>query len=405
MLKLHEATVWGMKAHGGQLSEITNLEYSIHLTEVAQILASLGASRHLQIAGRLHVSAEKNPANVEVFRALFGNHVASILSIYRECGGEDGWRGRKQRIIDRLELAERDTQILLVADAVADLRALTFEHTRKGSRLWKQLQVERKDLAWYYSEAQDILCDLQDDGEAKDLYWEFVDLYKNLFVTYYLDDEEGILYQIAHGLYGYAMTREELMWNQIEDQVPEGAEVISRSEAEALEEFWTSQKEEAYHDETLEGNELLEEAISAFRKNKDKDSLDYLAEVIAQRIESRGHLIMPIEDGIEEGHVAPRTITTDDGEVVIAAFTNQAEMKKGPYSEVLSIRIEHLFAVAKELDFVGGIVINPWGEFMYVGKDLISIIEERVELPQEDEEDGELTFEFVEIPTDKKLLN
>ncbi|MBR2001867.1 MAG: SseB family protein, partial [Firmicutes bacterium] len=294
---------------------------------------------------------------------------------------------------------------LLVADAVADLRALTFEHTRKGSRLWKQLQVERKDLAWYYSEVQDILCDLQDDAEAKDLYWEFVDLYKNLFVTYYLDDEEGILYQIVHGLYGYVMTREELMWNQIEDQIPEGAEVISRSEAESLEDYWTSQKEEPCYDETLSGNEILEEAISDFRKNEDKDSLEYLAEVIAQRIENRGHLIMPIEDGIEEGHVAPRTITTDDGEVVIAAFTNQTEMKKGPYSEVLSIRIEHLFAVAKELDFVGGIVINPWGEFMYVGKDLISIIEERVDLPEEDGEEGELTFEFVEIPTDKKLLN
>jgi len=405
MLKLHEAILWATEIHKGETSDYTDEPYAAHVAEMVQILATINGSEDLQIAGALHGAVERNKAVVEVLRSRFGNGVAALLDIYGEIGEAKGWKEKKQHVLEKLELTTRETQLLILGDCVADLRALTYSYAVCDNRTWKKTGVKREDLSWYYSEVQDRLCDMQDDESASEIYWEFVNLYKDLFVTYYLDDEEGILYQIAHGLYGYAMTREELMWNQIEDQVPEGAEVISRSEAESLEELWTSQKEEPYHDETLEGNELLEEAISAFRKNEDKDSLDYLAEVIAQRIENRGHLIMPIEDGIEEGHVAPRTITTDDGEVVIAAFTNPAEMKKGPYSEVLSIRIEHLFAVAKELDFVGGIVINPWGEFMYVGKDLISIIEERVELPQEDEEDGELTFEFVEIPTNKKLLN
>ncbi len=405
MMKLHEAIVWAAETHGDRRYEYTNVNYMAHLMEVLQILASIGVSEELQIAGVLHGAAEQNGAVVEIFKMRFGVRAAELLKFYIKGCDTDNWRWKKQFILNELELADRDTQILVMADAVADLRALTFAYLVCEERNWKKLKVTKADLSWYYSEVQDILCDMQDDETAGDLYWEMVNLYKDLFVTYYLDDEEGILYQIAHGLYGYAMTREELMWNQIEDQIPEQAEVISRKEAESLEELWTFQKEEPVHDETLEGNEILEEAISDFRKNEDKESLEYLAEIIARRIEARGHVIMPVEDGVEEGHVAPRTITTDDGEVVIAAFTNQTEMKKGPRSEVLSIRIEHLFAVAKELDFVGGVVINPWGEFMYVGKDLIDIIEERVELPEEDEEEGELTFEFVEIPTDKKLLN
>ena len=91
--------------------------------------------------------------------------------------------------------------------------------------------------------------------------------------------------------------------------------------------------------------------------------------------------------------------------MVIAAFTNQGEMKKGPYSEMLSIRIEHLFGIAKELDFVGGVVMNPWGEFMYVGKDLMEIIEDQVTLSEDEDDDGELQVEIVEIPTDPTLLN
>ncbi|MBO5666682.1 MAG: SseB family protein, partial [Firmicutes bacterium] len=198
---------------------------------------------------------------------------------------------------------------------------------------------------------------------------------------------------------------EELMWTSIEDQIPENAEVIPREEAEGLEELWITNKEELYHDETLEGNEQIEAAISDFRKKEDRETLENLTEVMARRIEERGHLIMPIEDGIEEGNIVPRTITTDDGETVIAAFTNHTEMKKGPYSEMLSIRIEHIFEVAKELEFVGGVVINPWGEFMYVGKDLISIIEDQVNLSEDDDEDGEIQVEIVEIPTDPTLLN
>ena len=141
----------------------------------------------------------------------------------------------------------------------------------------------------------------------------------------------------------------------------------------------------------------IEAAIAAFRKNEDRETLEALADVIDLRMEERGHLIMPVEDGVEEGNIIPRTITTDDGETVIAAFTNYEEMKKGPYSEMLSLRIEHLFEAAKELEHVGGIVINPWGQFMYVGKDLISIIEERVNLLEDEDDDGEIQVEIVEI--------
>ena len=42
---------------------------------------------------------------------------------------------------------------------------------------------------------------------------------------------------------------------------------------------------------------------------------------------------------------------------------------------------------------------------MYVGKDLISIIEERVNLLEDEDDDGEIQVEIVEISTDPTLLN
>ena len=405
MLKLHGAISWASRAHEGETCNYTDEPYAAHMMEMLQILTTMNASEDLQIAGVLHGAVEKKRAAVELFWSMFGNSVAVLLDIYDPGETAENWRWKKQRLLEKLEVADREVQLLVMADCVADLRSLTCSYREYGERTWKKSGVKRGDLSWYYSETQDILCDFQDDEAARDIYWEFVNLYKDLFVTYYLDDEEGILYQIAHGLYGYAMSREDLMWNQIEDQIPENAEVIPREEAESLEELWTFRKEELCHDETLEGNDRIETAISAFRKNEDRETLEELAEVIARRIEERGHVIMPVEEGIEEGNVSPRTITTDDGEVVIAAFTNQEEMKKGPYREMLSIRIEHLLAIAKELDFVGGVVINPWGEFMYVGKDLMQIIEDQVTPSEDEDDDGELQVEIVEIPTDPTLLN
>ena len=405
MLKLHGAISWASRAHQGEPCNYTDEPYAAHLMEMLQILTTMNASEDLQVAGILHGAVEKNPAAVELFWPMFGNTVAVLLYIYDPGATAENWRWKKQRLLEKLEVADREVQLLVMADCVADLRSLTCSYRECGERTWKKSGVKRGDLSWYYSEVQDILCDFQDDEEAREIYWEFVNLYKDLFVTYYLDDEEGILYQIAHGLYGYAMSREDLMWNQIEDQIPENAEVIPREEAEGLEELWTSHKEELYHDETLDGNGNIETAIAAFRKNEDRETLEALADVIARRMEERGHLIMPVEDGVEEGNIIPRTITTDDGETVIAAFTNYEEMKKGPYSEMLSLRIEHLFEAAKELEHVGGIVINPWGQFMYVGKDLISIIEERVNLLEDEDDDGEIQVEIVEISTDPTLLN
>ncbi|MBO5666807.1 MAG: HD domain-containing protein, partial [Firmicutes bacterium] len=314
MLKLHKAITWACENHKGETSNYTDEPYAAHLMEMIQILAAMNGSEDLQVAGVLHGAVEKNRAAVELFWPLFGNSVAVLLDIYDPGVTAENWRWKKQRLLEKLELADRETQLLVMADCVADLRALTCSYRACDSRTWRKTGVKREDLSWYYSEVQDTLCDLQDDEEARDVYWEFVDLYKDLFVTYYLNDEEGILYQIAHGLYGYAMSREELMWTSIEDQIPENAEVIPREEAEGLEELWTTNKEEFYHDETLEGNEQIEAAISDFRKKEDRETLENLTEVMARRIEERGHLIMPIEDGIEEGNIVPRTITTDDGE-------------------------------------------------------------------------------------------
>lgn len=405
MLKLHGAISWASRAHEGETCNYTDEPYAAHIMEMLQILTTMNASEDLQVAGVLHGAVEKNRAAVELFWSMFGNTVVVLLDIYDPGTTAENWRWKKQRLLEKLEVADREVQLLVMADCVSDLRSLNCSYREYRERTWKKSGVKREDLSWYYSEVQDILCDFQDDEEARGIYWEFVNLYKDLFVTYYLDDEEGVLYQIAHGLYGYALSREDLLWNQIEDQIPENAEVIPREEAESLEELWTFRKEELCRDETLEGNDRIEAAISAFRKNEDRETLEELAEVIARRIEERGHVIMPVEEGIEEGNVSPRTITTDDGEVVIAAFTNQGEMKKGPYSEMLSIRIEHLFRIAKELDFVGGVVINPWGEFMYVGKDLMEIIEDQVILPEDEDDDGELKVEIVEISTDPTLLN
>ena len=387
MMKLHEAIQFASRMHKGKF---------VHAVEVMQILASMNAGEELQIAGLLHNATERKSIYLDQdpriseadIRENFGERVAELAC----CRGT----------VEELEEADRETQLLIMADSVAHLRKLTYDSRWRGESIWNSCEATKELQSWYYSQVQDVLCDMQDDEETRSVYWELVNLYKDLFVSYHLDDDRSLIYQTAEGLGGYVLSRDEPEWYPMEGELPEGLEKIGREEAEAMEELWSLQAQEDCHDEMLEGNERIEEAILNFREHEDKESLEHLASVLVRRMEEFGHVLLPIEDGIEEGSLMPRTVTADDGEVVIAAFTNRREMRKGPDSDVLSIRIQHLFALVMELEEVGGIVLNPWGDFMYIGKDLIAIIQEEAELPETDvSELGDL----MEDDGETKLLN
>lgn len=79
-------------------------------------------------------------------------------------------------------------------------------------------------------------------NETKDVYWEMVELSKDLFVSYYYDEEKERIIQKADNGEGYVSGRYMKgvqRWNQ---EIPAGMIEISRGMAERLEDNWEDER-------------------------------------------------------------------------------------------------------------------------------------------------------------------
>ena len=123
------------------------------------------------------------------------------------------------------------------------------------------------------------------------------------------------------------------------------------------------EKEEvmSMYDEFLDGNIVIEEAISAFYANSTQERLSAVLEAIRQRMHEDGHFMIPVivsEDGNE---FAFRTVQAGDGNAWPVAFTSPAEYEKGPASQIISNFIDSMMKACIDTENPG-FILNPWGQ-------------------------------------------
>ena len=115
------------------------------------------------------------------------------------------------------------------------------------------------------------------------------------------------------------------------------------------------------YDEFLDGNIVIEEAISAFYANSTQERLSAVLEAIRQRMHEDGHFMIPVivsEDGNE---FAFRTVQANDGIAWPVAFTSPVEYEKGPASQIISNFIDSMMKACIDTENPG-FILNPWGQ-------------------------------------------
>ncbi|MCR4764353.1 MAG: ADP-ribosylglycohydrolase family protein, partial [Lachnospiraceae bacterium] len=131
--------------------------------------------------------------------------------------------------------------------------------------------------------------------------------------------------------------------------------------------------EPEFHDPFLDGNELIEQAISAFHTESTKERLSAVLESIRQRMHEDGHFMIPViasEDGTE---FTFRTVQTNDEKEWLVAFTSPAEFQKGQPSQIVSNFIDAMLKACLNIESPG-FIINPWGESFMLTAELIDMI-------------------------------
>lgn len=235
--KLDQAINFAVKCHSGDVRKGTNRPYILHPVEALQILASMNADTNLMIAGVLHDTLEDTDATLETIASMFGKDVAELVDSHTE-DKRKTWYQRKLFTVTTLPEDDLRHKMLTIADKLANLRSIYADYKAIGDELWTRFNAPKELQAWYYSKICDGLADLQNYPNTEAAYWELTGLYKDVFVTFAVDNDKGLLYQLSADGESYVLKKGKPQWEPLEGKVSKAAEPINRKTAERIEENW-----------------------------------------------------------------------------------------------------------------------------------------------------------------------
>ena len=148
-----------------------------------------------------------------------------------------------------------------MADKLSNIRSIAYDYKNIGDELWKRFNAPKKKQAWYYDGILDALYDMQDIPDCEKAYWELTGLFKDVFVKYYLDNKNAIIYQVCETGTIYYLKRGNPVWEDAlakissniaehitanddmphyynTNPIPDSAVSVSRKDAELIEDMW-----------------------------------------------------------------------------------------------------------------------------------------------------------------------
>lgn len=133
----------------------------------------------------------------------------------------------------------------------------------------------------------------------------------------------------------------------------------------------------AFVDETLAGNEFVEESIRVFYKDETEYAFMCVCMAIRKRLQEDGHMLFPAEITVDENGYQLfnfQTLALEDGVSALVAFTSQEELSKGPATGAVSNFIDSMLENLMQIESINGLLINPWGKSIFLGKEDIAMI-------------------------------
>ncbi len=86
----------------------------------------------------------------------------------------------------------------------------------------------------------------------------------------------------------------------------------------------------------------------------------------------------------EEAHMKLAHIDTDDGKSWLALFTSPEEYEKGEHLSTITVSLDDLIRNSQEM-MEDGFIINPWGQYFFLTKELMKLILDVVDRQEGDE--------------------
>lgn len=155
---IDKAMRFATKAHEGQVRKGTSRPYIVHPVEVADIVSSMTKDEEVISAAILHDTIEDcTGVTREVLAEEFSERVA-FLVVQESEDKSKTWRERKGATIRRIRTAQREVQMIGLADKLSNMRDIDRDYPVVGEELWNRFRMKDKNIiGWYYKGIRDAL--------------------------------------------------------------------------------------------------------------------------------------------------------------------------------------------------------------------------------------------------------
>ena len=157
---VEEARSFAEKAHEGQFRKGTKRPYIVHPLEVAKIVSTMTDDEEIISAALLHDTLEDcRQVTKEQIKEAFGERVLEMVRQESEDKSKT-WVERKSTTIRHLKTAQREVQMIALADKLSNIRSIADEY--EDESFWQRFHRGRKEQAWYYRGMLEALSPLED---------------------------------------------------------------------------------------------------------------------------------------------------------------------------------------------------------------------------------------------------
>lgn len=163
MKKLTKAITFAAHCHEGQTRKGSNTPYISHPLEALAIAATITNDANVLSAAVLHDVLEDCGVSPEEIQSRFGNEVLRLVCADTEDKREslpasDTWKIRKQETLNAISLMDRESQIIVLADKLSNIRAISRDYSVLGDELWQRFNCKQKsEHKWYYEGILELL--------------------------------------------------------------------------------------------------------------------------------------------------------------------------------------------------------------------------------------------------------
>lgn len=235
---VYKAIELATKKHANVTRKGKNVPYIVHPIQVLDILSNHKASNSLKIAGVLHDTVEDTGLNILKIYKEFGEVVASLVAYHTENKARCYYIRKRHTFKSILRGTEEDV-MLIAADTLANLKDMARDYKEVGDDLFSRFNASKDTIAFVYSSKIDAFEErLEDCKNLRDIYYEMNSLFKDVFVNYFADIDNHILYQVqGDNCSKFEKTKKK--WEKCKKPILSNLLTVDHDHAEYIDDYWT----------------------------------------------------------------------------------------------------------------------------------------------------------------------